>query len=424
MTKYSQITLSRVFLFVALMAIGLAPMANRVSAQNAYSAVGDFSTNANPNGVWSYGWATELGRPFQLLSTPLSGAPSPVFGWDNNLSVPDWAGVFCDFSATNVQSGTSFEEPDALSMDPQGQAVMVRFTAPTSASYHVAGFFRMQDIGTQAHAVSILVNGDTTNFYEYTGGGQPGQQYPFLFAQGLTQGQIGQTIDFVVSCDGVYYELSTGLQALVAPCPYPVTAVAIETNGFVIGTQILDPGCGFTNAPLVLFQGGGGTGAGGVAVVSNGILMGVTITNAGFGYTNTPALIIGGPPSITAQPQGVTVDAFGTASFSVSASGTASMAYQWLFDGTNILGATSNSLTISDVGANQSRFVFGFGQQCLRRHDKFQRLVVHVSVFGEHLWRSGYPLGRDQHLERRSVGNGAINLSMVRQRRGPCQCHQ
>jgi hypothetical protein len=349
-SKYSPITRARVRLFAALVGIGLLIITGyRVSAQSAYSVVGDFSTNGNPNGVWSYGWATGLGAPFQLLSNPFSAAPLPVSGWSNSLALPDWAGVVSDFSGTNVQSGTSFSEPDALTMDPQGQAVLVRFTAPINTPYHVAGFFRLQDDGTQAHAVSILVNGDTTNFYEYTGGGQPGEEYPFLFAQGLTQGQTGQTIDFIVSCDGVYYELSTGLQAFVAPCPYPATAVAIETNGFVIGADLADPGCGFTNAPLVSFQGGGGTGASAVAVVSNGILTGVTITSAGLGYTSTPAIIIGGPPSIMTQPQGVTVDAFGTASFAVSAIGTASMAYQWLFDGTNINGATSNPLSISNV---------------------------------------------------------------------------
>jgi hypothetical protein len=53
--------------------------------------------------------------------------------------------------------------------------------------------------------------------------------------------------------------------------------------------------------------------------------------------------------SITAQPQSVVVDADAAASFNVTATGTAPLSYQWLLNGTNISGATSNSLTISNV---------------------------------------------------------------------------
>ena len=53
------------------------------------------------------------------------------------------------------------------------------------------------------------------------------------------------------------------------------------------------------------------------------------------------------PPSITSQPQPVTVHAGNNASFSVVASG--ALSYQWLFNGTNISSATGTSLTISNV---------------------------------------------------------------------------
>ena len=53
------------------------------------------------------------------------------------------------------------------------------------------------------------------------------------------------------------------------------------------------------------------------------------------------------PPSITAQPAGVTTLAGGTASFSVAAAGTAPLAYQWYENGMPIGGATSSNYTIS-----------------------------------------------------------------------------
>lgn len=134
------------------------------------------------------------------------------------------------------------------------------------------------------------------------------------------------------------------------PCiPHPATASATVESGFVVEATITDSGCGFTNAPLVLIEGGGGTGAGAIAVISNGMVANIVITNAGINYTSVPAIIIGGPPSIESQPQSVAVDADKPASFTVTANGSPTPNYQWAFDGTNIAGATSDSLIISNV---------------------------------------------------------------------------
>ena len=57
----------------------------------------------------------------------------------------------------------------------------------------------------------------------------------------------------------------------------------------------------------------------------------------------------GTAPTITAQPASVTVAAGGTATFSVTASGTAPLAYQWFLNGNALTGATSATLTLSNV---------------------------------------------------------------------------
>src|SRR5208283_3170431 len=81
-----------------------------------------------------------------------------------------------------------------------------------------------------------------------------------------------------------------------SPCnPHEATATATVVNGFVVGATITDGGCGYTNAPIVLIQGGGGTGATATAIVSNGVVTGVTITDAGSGYTSTPAISVYSP---------------------------------------------------------------------------------------------------------------------------------
>jgi predicted extracellular nuclease len=79
-----------------------------------------------------------------------------------------------------------------------------------------------------------------------------------------------------------------------------------------------------------------------------------SVTSASATLTVNPAVI---PPSITTQPDPQAVPAGGTATFSVMASGTTPLTYQWrkggspLSDGGNISGATTATLTITNVSA-------------------------------------------------------------------------
>src|SRR3984957_7513984 len=56
-----------------------------------------------------------------------------------------------------------------------------------------------------------------------------------------------------------------------------------------------------------------------------------------------------GPVTITNQPQSALVNAYDTTSFSVGVSGASPISYQWSFNGTNMDGATSSILTISNA---------------------------------------------------------------------------
>ena len=136
-----------------------------------------------------------------------------------------------------------------------------------------------------------------------------------------------------------------------SPCaPRSATATATLSNGFVVGITMTDFGCGYTNTPLVLIEGGGGTGATAAAVVTNGIVASVTITDAGIGYTSPPSVFIGSVPYIVSQPQSVLINYGQNASFSVAAVGSSQIAYQWSLSGTPIAGATNTSLTITNAG--------------------------------------------------------------------------
>ena len=55
-------------------------------------------------------------------------------------------------------------------------------------------------------------------------------------------------------------------------------------------------GCGYTNVPSVVIDGGGGSNATATATMVNGIVTGLVITSSGSGYTNAPDIYIESPP--------------------------------------------------------------------------------------------------------------------------------
>ncbi|HVM50425.1 MAG TPA: C1 family peptidase [Candidatus Acidoferrum sp.] len=77
----------------------------------------------------------------------------------------------------------------------------------------------------------------------------------------------------------------------------------------------------------------------------------VIVTNPAGSVTSSPAILtVQMPPTITAQPQSRT-NYFGTtATFSVSATGTQPLGYQWRKFGTNLAVGTDTLLTLTDVG--------------------------------------------------------------------------
>lgn len=76
----------------------------------------------------------------------------------------------------------------------------------------------------------------------------------------------------------------------------------------------------------------------------------ILTNDAGSVSTGPATFTLATVPTITAQPTAVTVAAAGNvATFSVSASGTAPLTYQWQLNGTNITGATGMSYTANAV---------------------------------------------------------------------------
>ena len=76
----------------------------------------------------------------------------------------------------------------------------------------------------------------------------------------------------------------------------------------------------------------------------------VIVTNAVAAVTSAIAVLsVAGPPGIVTQPASQNVAAGANVSFSVTASGTAPLSYQWQYDNTPITNATNSLLLLTNV---------------------------------------------------------------------------
>jgi hypothetical protein len=64
----------------------------------------------------------------------------------------------------------------------------------------------------------------------------------------------------------------------------PARATPVVVNGFVVGANLIDGGCGYPASPIITFVGQAGAGASGYAQISNGSVTNIVITRAGGGY--------------------------------------------------------------------------------------------------------------------------------------------
>ena len=82
----------------------------------------------------------------------------------------------------------------------------------------------------------------------------------------------------------------------------------------------------------------------------------VVITNLYGSVTSSTAILLvtNAPPAITVQPQNQVALANQSAAFSVTATGTTPLNYQWLFNGAAISGATTNPFSLANVQSTNS----------------------------------------------------------------------
>jgi len=210
--------------------------------------------------------------------------------------------VLPSFSFTNLETATVFPShsfPNGLVFDstiytPLSDVPPVQFTDSTNAQHMAV----MKDFLIPA-------------------GNDSGTNPPVIVTQPQSQtNAAGATITFSVG--------ASGSGTLACQWQFNGTNIAGATaNPFVL-----------VNAQL--------TNNGNYSVIVTNLFGSVTSSNAVLLLTNAP-------PAITTQPQNQSVLAGQTATFSVAATGTPPLNYQWFFCGTNIAGATANPFTLANV---------------------------------------------------------------------------
>lgn len=322
-----------------------------------------------------------------------SGNPAPLFQWlKNGVPIAGWTQaslVLEGISANDVASysvvvtnvnGTVTSNPAALTIGAAGTTVTPPLTAgaPTIETQPIA----VTALPLSTAVFSVKASGNPAPSYQWMRNGTPisGWTNATLRLEGVSANDVG-TYQVVVanSLGSVTSEpvaltltssivpVSVGapvitaqpLSVVVAPLSR-ATFSASASGAAPLAYQWLKNGvaiAGWTNASLTL----DGISANDVGTYQ------VVVTNPAGKATSTPAtlslkaLVLDGSvpplvvtPSIILQPVSVVAAPLSTAVFTVQATGTSTLTYQWLKNGAPVTGWTNATLSLQGVSINDA----------------------------------------------------------------------
>ena len=332
---------------------------------NSFATRVDFATGAQPQGVEVRDMDGD-GKPDLLVANSGDGTVSILrnTGVVGSLTTNSFApkvdivtGSGCDSVAVGDLDGDG--KPDVVTANNGSGTVSLLRNISTPGSITTNSFAAKVDIAVLSGPVQVAIG-------DLDGDGKPDLTVTFYLPQtvsvlrntstvgSLTTNSFAPRIDFSLGGRG-----HTPAIADLDGDGKPDLAVVTEINSLLsIFRNVSTPGS-FTNSSFagrVDFS--TGYNAWGVAI---GDLDGdgrpdIVFCNQ---YDNTISIYqnvmpFGGPPVILAQPSNQAVYVGFTANFSVTATGSLPLSYQWSFGGTNIVGATNTSLTLTNVQLNQA----------------------------------------------------------------------
>ncbi len=213
-----------------LLSAALAPT-TVASASPIYDAAADFSSTANPTGVWSYGVSTTLAGTVSLYTTRDSSGGIDYWGTGSFLIPPE---VFKNSTNNIVTYRSIVLQPQQLALHPglANEYSVVRFTAPSAGNYSLAASFIGVDTGGLSYTstdVHILAN----NISLFTGSVLGyGDKKTFAYTMTLN---IGDRLDFSVgNLTGNYHNDSTGLSATITKLATPIPEIDTAGLGLIL----------------------------------------------------------------------------------------------------------------------------------------------------------------------------------------------
>jgi len=258
-------------------------------------------------------------------------------------------------------SATDITLVGCLTLNPQPVAPLVlEHPADTTVTQGAPAFFH------------VVANGSAPLRYQWQRNGVdiPGATFEWLFVPLASAGDNGARYSVVVSNAVGSATSNPGVLSVTAPVPTVIVTPPASTSvqaGETASFSVVAVG----GEPLSYqWQRNGVEIAGATSrdcvtpalqLSDSGALYRVVVTGAAGAVTSSAATLtvtpqVPTPPAITAHPASTSVGVGISASFSVGASGTPPLAYQWLRDGSAIAGATSATYTTpptlqSDNGA-------------------------------------------------------------------------
>src|SRR5271154_646127 len=328
----------------ATLTVTAAPVAPSITAQPASQTVtagqtATFTVAASGAAPLSYQW--------QMNGAAISGATAPSYTTPATTTSNSGSAfqVVVSNSAGSMTSNAAILTVNAAAVAPTftSQPASITVTAGQTATFSVAA------TGTQPLTYQWQKNGAAI-------GGATASSYT---TPATTTANSGSTFAVVVTNSAG--SLTSAVATLtvnpapVAPSitaqPASVTVTAGQTATFTVaasGTapltyQWLMNGAAISGATVTSYTTPATTTA------NSGSTFAVVVTNSTGSITSNAATLTVNPapvaPSITTQPASVTVTAGQTATFTVVASGTAPLTYQWQLNGAAISGATGTSYT-------------------------------------------------------------------------------
>lgn len=319
------------------------------------------------------------------FSAVVTGTPAPALQWQRLNPQGVWADIAGAQSSTYTVAAASSNDDGAqfrlIATNSAGTATsatavlsVVNFAAPPTI-LSVSGDLTVP-IGSSAIFAATVSGTAPLSFQWYHDGvAVTGANAPVLrldqvgSAQaGVYKLQVSNPAGSAISAGQRLTVNTSGPPSVVAPTivtpPAPVAVNAGNTAAFAVAATGTGPlsyqwrknGAAITGATSTVYwiPAAASQDAGAYSVVVTNSAGSATSPEAGLTVNPAPAPVA---PSITTQPTGLVIVPGATATFAVAATGTGPLAFQWMRNGINLVGATSPVLTLTNVsGADAGNY--------------------------------------------------------------------